>query len=132
MRIASARLRLLGNCVFATVLALVFFLVFLSDGRILNLTAIRGGDVTWQGIQLFCWMMLLGFGWRLTVGSWKHLRGLKRVTLMGLLTLLIFLVIFSFLPDTAPRWVGAMLAGLTAFAASLVADRIVPKAASNR
>ncbi len=132
MRIASTTLRLLGNCVFATVLALVFFLVFLSDGRILNLTAIRGGDATSRGIQLFCWMMLLGFGWRLTFGSWKHLRALKRVTLMGLLTFPIFPSIFSFLPDAVPRWVGAMLAGLTGLATSLGTDRILPKAASNR
>ncbi|SEI76775.1 hypothetical protein SAMN05518849_101838 [Sphingobium sp. AP50] len=132
MRIASTTLRWIENCVFATVLALIFFLVFLSDGRILNLTAIRGGDATSRGIQLFCWMMLLGFGWRITVGSWKHLRGLKRVTLMGLLIFPIFLGIFSFLPDDVPHWVGAMLAGLTGLAASLATDRILPKAVSNR
>lgn len=128
MRLNSATYRLLGNCVFTIGLSLVGSLVFLSDGRILNITATAEGDTTLLCIKLFCWMMLLGFGWLLTVGGWKHHKNLRHAALMSLLALPMLLVIFSLLPESAPRWVRAMLAGLTMLAASRATDRIITRA----
>lgn len=128
MRVTSATLRLLGNCLFATGLALVFFLVFLSDGRVLNIVAMAKADTDLLIIEIFCWMMLLGFGWLLTVGAWKHHRALKHTVLMSLLTLTMLFFVFSLLPEATPRWIAAMLAGLSTLTASRITDRILPRA----
>ena len=127
MRSIASISRVLGTTLFAIVLALVLFLIILSDGRVLDLrigAAAEGPTVL--AVSLLCWAILLAFGVRLTVGRWRHHRDLKRLVLMVLLLLPILLAVLSLLPEVAPDWVGAVLVGLSALAANLVAERVVP------
>lgn len=127
MRLAWTALQMLGKCLFAIGIALVLFLVVLSDGKILNPIAVADRGTVPVAIALICWVILLGFGWLLTVGEWKRHRKLKRAVLTGLLMLPPLLAIFSLLPETAPSWAGAALSGLIALVAIIVSDRLVPE-----
>ena len=77
-------------------------------------------------VCFLCWAVLLAFGVRLTVGGWKHQRYVKRLTLMVLLAVPPLWAIFSFLPNATPNWAKATLVGLTALAANVIAERVVP------
>ncbi|RSY76379.1 hypothetical protein DAH66_21680 [Sphingomonas koreensis] len=126
MRYASTALQMVGQCLFAAGLALVLFLVVLSDGKVLNPIHMAGSSAALLVITVICWAMLVAFGWLLTVGKWRRHRSMKRAVLMSLLMIAPLVAIFSLLPDTAPRWIGAAFSGLVAMFASIVADRFIP------
>jgi len=128
MRFIASSSRVLGTTLFAIALALVLFLIILSNGRVLDLRIGAAAEgPTLPAIALFCWAILLAFGVQLTVGGWKHHRGLKRSVLMVLLLLPLLIVIPSVLPDATPDWVGAVLAGFSALVACVIAELVVPR-----
>ncbi len=127
MRFIASTSRVLGTALFAIVFALVLMLILLSDGRVLDPRIGTASDEpALLGVSLLCWVILVAFGVQLTVGRWKHHRDLKRAVLTGLLSLPLLMAIFSLLPEATPDWMGAILAGLSALAACLVADRVLP------
>jgi hypothetical protein len=117
----------LNAALFAIALTLVLFMILLSDGRVLDL---RIGVLTQNPalltISIACWVVVAAFCLRLTLGRWKTYYALKRAVLTGILIIPSLMVVFSMLPVAAPSWAGALLAGMVALVASMIANRFIP------
>ena len=112
---------------FAIGLALVLFMAWLSDGRLLDFRiGVAARSPTLLAVSAVSWILLVILAVRLTVGRWKAYTNLKRSILTGILAFPLLVVVFSLLPPAAPRWVGAILAGMAALVASGIANRMVP------
>ncbi|MBF5092892.1 hypothetical protein [Novosphingobium sp. LASN5T] len=129
----SKFLSTLKAALFIAMLVLVLFLIWLSDGRVLDIRiAASNRSLTLLAISVVSWAILLVFAVRLTIGRWKSWINLKRAILMGAIAGPAMQVVFDLLPFATPKWVGALFVGAVALAAAYIANRIIPLAGTTQ
>lgn len=125
-QVISTIVRKLQAMLFVIGLALVLFVVWLSDGRVLDpRIGVSAQSPALLAISAISWTILVIFAAKLTIGRWKTYANLKWVVLTGMLSATLSIVISSLAPLTTPMLVNVIAGVITALAAGVIANRIV-------